>query len=75
MNNKFKTNNKEQENVEPDTSHKDNTAYEVANNRSSFIWNYLEKLSPSGKYKKRVKCLVPVGPRGERPCGHIMGSL
>jgi hypothetical protein len=55
--------NKEQENVEPD---------KATNNKSSFIWKYLEKLSPSVKYKKRVKCLVPI--TGSQSCGHIMGS-
>lgn len=30
------------------------------NNKQSFIWNYLEKLPPTEKYKKRVKCLVKI---------------
>ena len=41
------------------------------NKQQSFIWNYLEKLSPTEKYKKRVRCLVKVS---GQPCGHIMGS-
>jgi len=41
------------------------------NNKQSFIWNYLEKLPPTEKYKKRVKCLVKIS---GIPCGHIMGS-
>ena len=65
------TNNTE---LESDTRQKNNTT-QLTNNRSSFIWNYLEKLTPSEKYKKRVKCLVPVISRdGEQPCRHIMGS-
>ena len=30
------------------------------NSKQSFIWNYLKKLPPSEKYKKRVKCLVKI---------------
>ncbi|CAG8773132.1 16355_t:CDS:2, partial [Funneliformis caledonium] len=41
------------------------------NNKQSFIWNYLEKLPSTEKYKKRVKCLVKIS---GQPCGHIMGS-
>ena len=41
------------------------------NNKQSFIWNYLEKLPPTEKYKKRVKCIVKIS---GQPCGHIMGS-
>lgn len=41
------------------------------NNKQSFIWNYLEKLPPTEKYKKRVKCLVKIS---GKTCGHIMGS-
>jgi hypothetical protein len=41
------------------------------NNKQSFIWNYLEKLPPTEKYKKRVKCLVKIS---GQTCGHIMGS-
>ncbi|CAG8697866.1 14953_t:CDS:2 [Funneliformis mosseae] len=41
------------------------------NNKQSFIWNYLEKLPSTDKYKKRVKCLVKIF---GQPCGHIMGS-
>ncbi|CAB4418984.1 unnamed protein product [Rhizophagus irregularis] len=41
------------------------------NNKQSFIWNYLEKLPPTEKYKKRVKCLVKIS---GQLCGHIMGS-
>src|SRR6266498_1129170 len=62
-------------NTGPNNTGPNNTEQQLTNNRSSFIWNYLEKLSPSGKYKKRVKCLVPVtGLRGEQPCGHVMGT-
>lgn len=68
-------NNTEQENEELVITNKDNSIHQITNNQGSFIWNYLEKLSPSGKYKKRVKCLVPViGLCGEQPCGHIMGT-
>jgi len=41
------------------------------NNKHSFIWNYLEKLPPTERYKKRVKCLVKISGQS---CGHIMGS-
>jgi hypothetical protein len=41
------------------------------NNKQSFIWNYLEKLPPTERYKKRVKCLVKIS---GQVCGHIMGS-
>jgi hypothetical protein len=41
------------------------------NSKQSFIWNYLEKLPPTEKYKKRVKCLVKISGQF---CGHIMGS-
>ena len=55
----------EQNNRPKNNSNNDN------NKQQSFIWNYLEKLSPTEKYKKRVRCLVKVS---GQPCGHIMGS-
>ncbi|CAB4474624.1 hypothetical protein RhiirA1_502948 [Rhizophagus irregularis] len=69
------TNITEPDNVETDTRQEDNTI-QLTNNRNSFIWNYLEKLSPLEKHKKRARCLVPViGPEGyEQPCGHVMGT-
>ena len=73
--NNTEPNNTEQENREPDTINKDNPIHQLTNNQSSFIWKYLEKLSPSEKYKKRAKCLVPViGLRGEQLCGYVMGT-
>ena len=41
------------------------------NNKNSFIYNYLERLPPTEKYKRRVKCLVKTS---TGYCGHIMGS-
>src|SRR2546421_5160837 len=41
------------------------------NNKQSFIWNYLEKLPPTERYKRRVKCLVKTSGQS---CDHIMGS-
>jgi hypothetical protein len=68
------TNNIELDSIEVDTRQNNNTT-QLTNNQSSFIWNYLEKLTPSDKYKRRVRCLVSVtGHDGEQPCGHIMGS-
>jgi len=73
----------EQDNIEQDNIEQDNIELNIEQNNNasqstnsqSFIWNYLEKLSPSEKYKKRARCLVPViGLNREQPCGHIMGT-
>ena len=44
----------------------------IINDKTSFIWNHLEKLPPSERHKKRVRCLVLVS--ADQVCGHIMGT-
>jgi hypothetical protein len=56
-------------NTEPNNIDIEQNVEELA--KRSFIWNYLEKLPPSAKYKRRAKCLVLVN---NQLCGHIMGS-
>ncbi len=76
----MKSNNIGPSNVEPNNknnteSDKKNNIFQLTNNRSSFIWNYLEKLTPIRKHKKCVKCLIPViSHNGKQPCEYIIGT-
>jgi hypothetical protein len=45
---------------------------QITNDKTSFIWKYLDKLPPSEKYKRRVRCLVLISE--DQVCGHEMGS-
>ena len=58
--------------VQVDNVEQSKTFFNNTNDKTSFIWNYLEKLPPSEKHKRRVRCLVLVAT--DQICGHIMGT-